>query len=91
MHFRSLFQNFVAQYHVLEFSEALLNLLRLMEELDKSRQKRRLWYPHLTSMIDHFRHSHKDKHLTDGDDGHENDGELTPYNSLDRQIDAFFA
>ncbi|OXG24105.1 hypothetical protein C361_02654 [Cryptococcus neoformans Tu259-1] len=73
MHFRSLFQNFVAQYHVIEFSEALLKLLRLMEELDKSRQKRRLWYPHLTSMVDHFRHTHKDKHLTDGDDGDEND------------------
>lgn len=83
MHFRSLFQNFVAQYHVIEFSEALLKLLRLMEELDKSRQKRRLWYPHLTSMVDHFRHTHKDKHLTDGDDGDENDGEFAPYSSLD--------
>ncbi|KIR40091.1 hypothetical protein I307_04809 [Cryptococcus deuterogattii 99/473] len=73
MHFRSLFQNFVAQYHVIEFAEALLKLLRLMEELDKSRQKRRLWYPHLSTMVDHFRHSHKDKHLTGGDDGHENE------------------
>lgn len=54
-----------------------------MEELDKSRQKRRLWYPHLTTMADHFRHSHKDKHLTGGDDGHENEGEFTPYSSPD--------
>lgn len=83
MHFRSLFQNFVAQYHVIEFAEALLKLLRLMEELDKSRQKRRLWYPHLTTMADHFRHSHKGKHLTGGDDGHENEGEFTLYSSPD--------
>ncbi|WVQ83523.1 hypothetical protein IAT38_005664 [Cryptococcus sp. DSM 104549] len=73
IHFRGLFQNFVAQYHLMEFSQSLLKLLRLMEELDKTRQKRRFWYPHVSSMIEHFHASHKKKHLTDGDDGHDND------------------
>ncbi|KAK8861286.1 hypothetical protein IAR55_002105 [Kwoniella newhampshirensis] len=73
MHFRSLFQNFVAQYHLIEFTESLLKLLRLMEEFDRTRQKRRFWYPDFASMLLHVRQSHKDKHLTDGDDGHDND------------------
>ncbi|WVF66724.1 hypothetical protein IAT40_001466 [Kwoniella sp. CBS 6097] len=72
-HFRGLFQNFVAQYHLIQFTEALLNLLRQMQELEKARPKRRFWYPHLTSLIAHIRHSHQEKHLTDGDDGQEND------------------
>ncbi|WVQ94336.1 hypothetical protein IAU59_001415 [Kwoniella sp. CBS 9459] len=72
-HFRGLFQNFVAQYHLIQFTEALLNLLRQMQELDQARPKRRFWYPHLTSLIAHIRHSHQEKHLTDGDDGNEND------------------
>ncbi|WWC68937.1 uncharacterized protein I206_102873 [Kwoniella pini CBS 10737] len=71
--FRGLFQNFVAQYHLIEFTEALLNLLRQMQELDKSRQKRRFWYPRMSNLLAHLRHTHKDKHLTDGDDGHDND------------------
>ncbi|OCF58351.1 hypothetical protein L486_04383 [Kwoniella mangroviensis CBS 10435] len=71
--FRGLFQNFVAQYHLIEFTEALLNLLRQMQELDKSRQRRRFWYPRMSNLLAHLRHTHKEKHLTDGDDGHDND------------------
>ncbi|OCF42538.1 hypothetical protein I317_03654 [Kwoniella heveanensis CBS 569] len=72
-HFRGLFQNFVAQYHLIQFTEALLTLLRQMQEFETARPKRRFWYPHLTSLILHVRHSHQEKHLTDGDDGNEND------------------
>ncbi|WRT65402.1 uncharacterized protein IL334_002345 [Kwoniella shivajii] len=71
--FRGLFQNFVAQYHLIEFTEALLNLLRHMQDIDKTRQKRRFWYPRLANLLAHLRHSHKERHLTDGDDGHDND------------------
>ncbi|WVQ74377.1 hypothetical protein IAR50_003978 [Cryptococcus sp. DSM 104548] len=74
MHFRGLFQNFVAQYHLIEFSTALLALLRMMEDLDKMRPDRRLWYPRISSMLSHLRHSQKEKHLTEGDEeGHDND------------------
>nr|XP_019049909.1 hypothetical protein I302_00328 [Kwoniella bestiolae CBS 10118]OCF28839.1 hypothetical protein I302_00328 [Kwoniella bestiolae CBS 10118] len=71
--FRGLFQNFVAQYHLIEFTEALLNLLRQMQELDKTRQRRKFWYPRMSNLLAHLRHTHKEKHLTDGDDGHDND------------------
>nr|XP_031859088.1 uncharacterized protein CI109_005438 [Kwoniella shandongensis]KAA5526160.1 hypothetical protein CI109_005438 [Kwoniella shandongensis] len=78
-HFRGLFQNFVAQYHLIEFTESLLKLLRLMEELDRTRDRRRLWYPELASMIFHFKQSHREKHLTDGDDGNDNDAAFERY------------
>ncbi|WWC59927.1 uncharacterized protein I303_102489 [Kwoniella dejecticola CBS 10117] len=71
--FRGLFQNFFAQCHLIEFTEALLNLLRQMQELDQTRQRRRFWYPRMSNLLAHLRHTHKDKHLTDGDDGHDND------------------
>lgn len=71
---RGLFQVFVAQYHLMEFAEALVRLLRMFEDFDKTRIARRFWYPHPSVLFDHLRKSHKeDKHLTDGDDGHEND------------------
>lgn len=71
---RGLFQVFVAQYHLIEFCDALLRLLRMFEDFDKTRVSRRLWYPHLSVFLQHFQRSHKDdRHLTDGDEGHEND------------------
>ncbi|TYJ59015.1 hypothetical protein B9479_000003 [Cryptococcus floricola] len=74
MHFRGLFQNFVAQYHLIEFSTALLELLRMMQDLDRSRPDRRLWFPRISSMLSHLQHSQKEKHLTEGDEeGHDND------------------
>ncbi|WWC87577.1 uncharacterized protein L201_002467 [Kwoniella dendrophila CBS 6074] len=79
-HFRGLFQNFVAQYHLIEFTEALLALLRQMQELDKSRQKRRFWYPRWSTLLAHIRHTHTEKHLTDGDDGHDNDAAFSQGN-----------
>ncbi|WVR04089.1 hypothetical protein IAU60_001088 [Kwoniella sp. DSM 27419] len=72
-HFRGLFQNFVAQYHLIEFTEALLRLLRQMQEMEKNRPTRRFWYPHITTLLAHIRHSHDETHLTDGTDGHDND------------------
>jgi hypothetical protein len=78
-HFRGMFQNFVAQYHLIEFGEALIKLLRLMEDLDRTRPTRRFWYPKPMTLLAHLRSSHKDRHLTDGDvEDHENDPAFNP-------------
>ncbi|ORX36432.1 hypothetical protein BD324DRAFT_580777 [Kockovaella imperatae] len=57
VHFRNLFQSFVAQYHLIEFSEALIDTLELMESLRLSRTRRRFWTPKLSDLIAHSRGS----------------------------------
>lgn len=66
---------FVAQYHLIEFAEALLRFLRMLEDFDKSRARRRFWYPRPSVLLAHLKQSHAEGHLTEGDDGNDNDGE----------------
>lgn len=66
---------FVAQYHLIEFAEALLRLLRMLEDLNKTRVSKRFWYPRLATLLAHLRQSHAERHVTDGEEGNDNDGE----------------
>lgn len=47
----------------------------MLEDFDKTRTRRRMWYPRPMVLLEHLRSSHTERHLTDGNDGHENDGE----------------
>lgn len=68
-----LYYCFVAQYHLIEFAEAVLKLLDAMNDTDNQRQTRRLWCPDPLSLFRSFRESaHKDQQ--DGpEDGAENE------------------
>ncbi|KAL7419840.1 hypothetical protein Q5752_005756 [Cryptotrichosporon argae] len=73
---RGLFCCFVAQYHLIEFAEALLAYMRKMEELDRARQKKQLWYPRVSSLVKHFSKAHAKEDATARDDGDPNYGDL---------------
>jgi hypothetical protein len=57
----------------IEFAEALLKLLHVIEDLDRTRNKRKFWYPKPSSLIYHLRNSHQETHLTDGGHGEQSD------------------
>lgn len=78
-----LYYCFVAQYHLIEFSEAVLKLLDAMNEKDAQRQKRRLWCPDPVSLFRQFRESaHRDQ-----EDGPE-DGAEADENSFEEEEDS---
>lgn len=91
MSYRGLFQNFVAEYHVvsattmtdclrnqMEFAHSLLAVLTVLDRLDTSRTRRQFWYPRPLDLWLHMRGprvSKDDREDEDGD-GPVEDGEL---------------
>jgi hypothetical protein len=76
----------------IEFSESLLDLLDHMQTLDDVAGPKRLWYPKPMKLLEHFRRSHQDRHVTDGEDEHENDRECeswpsSPIAAFNSQVD----
>jgi hypothetical protein len=57
----------------IEFAQALLRLLRALENYDKIRTKSRYWYPQPLEVWQHMCGTHQDTHKTDGEEGHDND------------------
>jgi hypothetical protein len=53
-----LYYCFVAQYHLIEFSDAMIKLLAKIIEVDTKRQKRKFWYPtSFMALVGEFRTS----------------------------------
>ena len=83
---RGLFQVFVAHYHLMEFSEALLRLLHMLADFDTARPHRKFWYPRVWALVTHMRSSHTEMHLTDGDDEQEDDGDFARHDEDDDEL-----
>ena len=98
LHFRNLFQSFVAQYHLIEFAESILDLLQALEKLKTLRTKRRIWLPRFRDLLAHTKRVHVERDPNENADepGHEGsleednllgaakrrDPESTPYDSV---------
>lgn len=54
---KGLYYCFVAQYTLVEFTEALLKFMSRIIEVDDKRQQRRLWFPNPMSLFGQFRQS----------------------------------
>lgn len=67
-----LFYCLVAQYHLVEFSDALLRFLDMIHETDQIRQKRRLWVPGPLRLFRQFRASVQREHSDGPDEAQEN-------------------
>lgn len=70
----------------IEFSETLLVFLQRMQSLDEFESQKRLRYPHPARLLRHFRKSHTDRHVTDGEEEHDNDRMSHPDLSLYIQL-----
>ncbi|EIW69174.1 hypothetical protein TREMEDRAFT_39416 [Tremella mesenterica DSM 1558] len=53
-HYRALYQNFVAQYHLIQFTESIVVLLRKMEDLEVARPRKKIWYPRPSDWLRHY-------------------------------------
>lgn len=67
---RALFWDFLFSYHVIEYSTALLALLKTMQKLEADRQEKKLWWPKLSITWGYFR---KPEHNDENDDIHDDD------------------
>lgn len=74
---KGLYYCFVAQYHLIEFSEAVLAFIEKALEKDAQRPKKKLWLPRLLALFKQFRESVKSEvdHAA-GDNGEDDDQEL---------------
>ena len=71
LHYRNLFQTFVAQYHLMEFAQAVLGLLRHIEQLQALRHCRKLRFPKMPDVLRHARLSHTEKPMEADQDNHD--------------------
>lgn len=74
---KGLYYCFVAQYHLIEFSEAVIAFVEMALEKDAKRPKKKLWLPRLLALFKQFRESVKSEvdHAA-GDNGEDDDQEL---------------
>lgn len=74
---KGLYYCFVAQYHLIEFSEAVIAFIESALEMDAKRPKKRLWFPRLLALFQQFRESMRSEveHAA-GDNGEDDDQEL---------------
>lgn len=59
----------------MEFANALLVLMTILDRLDASRPRRRFWYPKPRSVWAHFRGPRQNKEASEEGEPQENEGE----------------
>ena len=74
LHYRNLFQTFVAQYHLIEFAQAVLDVLRHIEQLQATRHCRKLRFPKMPDLLRHARLSHTEKPMGGDQDNNHDEG-----------------